>query len=261
MRRFAKRPKSWARLWRDERWLERNACGLAMPSSPAFVLVNESIRFGDTRFAALGVRVRPSGNSTYVLLRNIEGKSKRVSLGSITSRSVDDVRRECHAIMAKPLSAHLVDTDRSALPFRDFVLGPWKDTCFIRYKPSTRRYLHYSLSSQLLPAFGSTPIDRITRNHVHRWVRRLQPKGLAAEQGDAVAQFNLGFMYNNGRGVPEDDAEAVHAQTARTCIYGHLEECNAQRLSTSSLRRRLRLTLDDPVRPPHHPTDNPVVSV
>ena len=51
------------------------------------------------------------------------------------------------------------------------------------------------------------------------------------------------------------------AQTARTCIYGHLEECNAQRLSTSSLRRRLRLTLDDRVRPPHHPPDNPVVSV
>ena len=36
---------------------------------------------------------------------------------------------------------------------------------------------------------------------------------------------------------------------------------NAQRLSTSSLRRRLRLTLDDRVRPPHHPADNPVVSV
>ena len=51
------------------------------------------------------------------------------------------------------------------------------------------------------------------------------------------------------------------AQTARTCIYGHLEERNAQRLSTSSLRRRLRLTLDDRVRPPHHPPDNPDVSV
>ena len=51
------------------------------------------------------------------------------------------------------------------------------------------------------------------------------------------------------------------AQAARTCIYGHLEERNAQRLSTSSLRRRLRLTLDDRVRPPHHPADNPVVSV
>ena len=31
----------------------------------------------------------------------------------------------------------------------------------------------------------------------------------AAERGDAVAQFNLGIMYRNGEGVPEDDAEAA----------------------------------------------------
>ena len=31
----------------------------------------------------------------------------------------------------------------------------------------------------------------------------------AAEQGDATAQFNLGNMYASGRGVLEDDAEAV----------------------------------------------------
>ena len=30
-----------------------------------------------------------------------------------------------------------------------------------------------------------------------------------AEQGDAPAQYNLGIMYDNGRGVPEDDIEAV----------------------------------------------------
>jgi len=30
-----------------------------------------------------------------------------------------------------------------------------------------------------------------------------------AEQGNASAQFNLGVMYANGRGVPEDDREAV----------------------------------------------------
>ena len=30
-----------------------------------------------------------------------------------------------------------------------------------------------------------------------------------AEQGDARAQLNLGFMYDNGHGVPEDDTEAV----------------------------------------------------
>ena len=31
----------------------------------------------------------------------------------------------------------------------------------------------------------------------------------AAEQGYAAAQYNLGVMYYNGQGVPQDDAEAV----------------------------------------------------
>lgn len=31
----------------------------------------------------------------------------------------------------------------------------------------------------------------------------------AAEQGDAKAQFNLGVMYSEGRGVPQNDAAAV----------------------------------------------------
>lgn len=30
-----------------------------------------------------------------------------------------------------------------------------------------------------------------------------------AEQGDARAQFSLGFMYRNGQGVPQDDAAAM----------------------------------------------------
>jgi TPR repeat protein len=32
---------------------------------------------------------------------------------------------------------------------------------------------------------------------------------LAAAQGVAVAQCNLGFMFEKGRGVAQDDAEAV----------------------------------------------------
>jgi uncharacterized protein len=32
---------------------------------------------------------------------------------------------------------------------------------------------------------------------------------MAAEQGLANAQLNLGVMYDYGQGVPEDDAEAV----------------------------------------------------
>ena len=36
-----------------------------------------------------------------------------------------------------------------------------------------------------------------------RWYR------LAAEQGEAIAQNNLGLMYSNGWGVPQDYAEAI----------------------------------------------------
>ena len=34
----------------------------------------------------------------------------------------------------------------------------------------------------------------------------------AAEQGNATAQLNLGVMYDQGKGVPEDDSEAVDGQ-------------------------------------------------
>jgi TPR repeat protein len=36
-----------------------------------------------------------------------------------------------------------------------------------------------------------------------KWYRR------AAEQGDADAQSNLEYMYNNGYGVPQDDEETI----------------------------------------------------
>jgi len=37
----------------------------------------------------------------------------------------------------------------------------------------------------------------------------LEETRVRAEAGEAIAQYNLGVMYANGEGVPEDDAEAV----------------------------------------------------
>jgi len=45
-----------------------------------------------------------------------------------------------------------------------------------------------------------------------------------AEQGNAVAQFNLGVMYHHGRGVPQDDAEAVKwSRRAAEQGYAHAQ--------------------------------------
>ena len=47
------------------------------------------------------------------------------------------------------------------------------------------------------------------RGVVQDYKEALRLYGLSAAQGNAYAQFNLGAMYDNGRGVTEDKAEAV----------------------------------------------------
>lgn len=121
----------------------------------------------DTRTPGLGVRVRPSGSVSFVLLHKTDGRSRRTSLGAAAARSVDAVRRECHAAIAEGAPDAAAKPD--APLFRDFVAGPWTDAHFPKYKPSTRKKARAALTNQLLPAFGPTPLDRITRAQVLEW--------------------------------------------------------------------------------------------
>ena len=123
----------------------------------------------DTRVAGLGIRVRPSGGCSYVLLLDAGGRTKRVSLGRVGVKSLEEVRRECHARRANP------EPERGTAPayavplFRDFVAGPWKEAHFDRFKPSTQRAARYQLAAQLLPAFGAKALDRIGEGGIRRW--------------------------------------------------------------------------------------------
>lgn len=125
----------------------------------------------DTRVAGLGVRVRSSGGASFVFLRKVQGRTKRLSLGPVGANGLHDLRRRCHALMAESESESdsTSTTAPEAPPFRDFVSGPWKEAHFPRYKPSTHKGYRCSLVNQLLPAFGSTPLNHITRGQVLRW--------------------------------------------------------------------------------------------
>ena len=79
----------------------------------------------DTRTPGLGVRVRPSGGTSFVLLRKTNGRSTRLSLGPVTSMRVDGAPRQCHALMARPNSEHPTSRTSKVPLFRDFVAGPW----------------------------------------------------------------------------------------------------------------------------------------
>ncbi len=126
----------------------------------------------DSRAPGLGVRVRPSGGMSYVLLLDFGGRSKRISLGRVGVRSLEEVRRDCHARRANPEAEEKPATAQPVPLFRDFVAGPWKKTHFDGYKPSTKKGVQHELSAQLLPAFGTKPLDRISEARIRRWFER-----------------------------------------------------------------------------------------
>ncbi|MYE59807.1 MAG: tyrosine-type recombinase/integrase [Alphaproteobacteria bacterium] len=126
----------------------------------------------DMNIAGLGVRVRPSGSRTFIYHRKTPGGMTKMSLGPAGLRKVEDVRRDCLETAAGAVEAcdAASDAGRSARPlFRDFTAGPWKAACFDHGKPSTQKGLRSALKSQLLPAFGTCRLDRITRSMVLRW--------------------------------------------------------------------------------------------
>ena len=123
----------------------------------------------DSRVPGLGVRVRPSGGRSFVLLQEVGGRSKRISLGPVSLKSIFQVRRECHARRASPELERETKPARVVPLFRGFVQGAWKECHFDRYKLWTQRGCRYALDGRLLPAFGSKPLDRITPAEVRRW--------------------------------------------------------------------------------------------
>ncbi len=123
----------------------------------------------DSRVPGLGVRVRPGGGKSYVLIRTVEERTRRVSLGPAASKGIDEVRHECLVTKANTAVSNSKEAARTTPSFADFVAGQWHAAHFERCKPSTRKCMRSALKTQLLPAFGTTRLDRISRNHVERW--------------------------------------------------------------------------------------------
>ena len=126
----------------------------------------------DSRVPGLGVRVRPTGGRSWVVLLDAGGRTKRISLGPVSSRTAAEARREALARQADPQPEKTAGEAGAVPLFRDFVAGPWKDTHFTRYKPSGQRTASHYLRRQLLPAFGSKPLDRISPAQVGQWFDR-----------------------------------------------------------------------------------------
>ncbi|MCY4549090.1 MAG: site-specific integrase [Defluviicoccus sp.] len=103
------------------------------------------------------------------MLEDAEGRTKRVSLGPVSTMTVDEARRECHERKASPEAEKPARPARAVPLFREFVEGEWKGVHFERSKPTTRKTYSRLLDVRLLPAFGDRRLDRITSAEVRRW--------------------------------------------------------------------------------------------
>ncbi len=186
----------------------------------------------DTRITGLGVRVRPSGHKSFVLLDNGNGSSKRRTLGSATHMTVDKARSRCLAIQSGALKS-VTDTPPSPL-FGDFVEDVWCSECFDRFKPSTQRTTVTALKAQLLPAFGAMPLDRITRKEVMAWFDHYSG---AAPSGANRALDTLGQILNHAK------------------VHGHLETNPARGIRRNPQRRFNRFLSRDETRRLHAELD------
>ncbi len=125
----------------------------------------------DTKTTGLGVRIKPSGYRTWVYHGNVAGSPRRHSLGPVSLKTVEDARRECLELQLREQAGEpSVKAVKVAVPkFRDFVEEEWKTARYGHFKLSTRKGVDYPLKTQLLPKFGTVPLDRITRSRVNRW--------------------------------------------------------------------------------------------
>ena len=153
----------------------------------------------DRNAPGLGVRVRPTGGKTWILLAEPERHSKRISLGPVSTMTVAEARRACHERRAIPEPAEPATPARVVPLFRDFVEGEWKKAHFDRYKPSSKKSTRSFLTFRLLPAFGSKRLDRIAPAQVRKWFdgySRTAPGG--ANKGLELLRQILNFAIARG---------------------------------------------------------------
>ena len=204
----------------------------------------------DRGVPGLGVRVRPSGGKSYVLLRKEAGLHRRFSLGSAMLKSVAEVRRELQEAKASGKPARKTRRQRPVPVLRDFVGGAWKEAHFDRYKPSTKKGVRFQLERRILPAFGSKRLDRISATAVRRWfdrnsrtapgsanhglglLRRIM--SFAVALGHVKADPTRGIRLNRGaklsRFLSHEEIARLHRVLDEQALKGHQQQADIIRL-------------------------------
>ena len=148
--------------------------------------------------------------------RTRAGRTRRVSLGPVSLKSVAEARRECHARKAspEPQATWHAQAGGSAVP--GFRRGRVEGSPFRRIQAVHQEgRADPLLDRQLLPAFGSKPLDRIAPTHIGRWFDRFSrtAPGNANHALDLLTQI-INFAIARGH-LDTNPARAVERNPRR----------------------------------------------
>ena len=136
-----------------------------------------------------GVRVYPSGVKVYVVQSRAGGKSRRFTLGRHGALAADDARRRAAGVIARLKGWEeppAPNAGRGPATVAEVAARYLEEHVEVRCKPRTRALYRAVVHNHLVPEFGETPVDAVTREQVSSLHYRLRETPYAANRAVEV---------------------------------------------------------------------------
>lgn len=153
---------------------------------------NKEYAIRDAQCPGLSIRVLPTGKMSWTVRTKQRDKWQRLTLGAIADLSLIEARAKTFTLLAgeevlsKPEAPNALTFSKLAEVFLEAKNGV--------YKPDTIYCLKIYLDTQLLPAFGQTPINKLRTTKVAKWFHtysRDRPGGANQAIGHLTTMLNF----------------------------------------------------------------------
>lgn len=154
------------------------------------------------RLTGFGLRVRKTGYKAWIVKLSERGRPRVVTLGPVTEINARTARTSARVLIERALLDGLpvgqtVRQGRLAPLFREFAPEFWADYAH-HWKPSTQQSNRRLIRRELVPIFGATRLDALTRVDALRWRDDLAGRSGVFDRALPVLAVMLGYAEQLG---------------------------------------------------------------
>lgn len=140
---------------------------------------------------SLGLRVAPSGLKSWFVMRRVNGRMTRTTLGRYPEVPLADARKKAEAVLEEIAKGN--SPKKAKVPTFATVLDDWlaRDQKGKRSIDEKRR----AMTKDALPAFGNRPIDTITRTDIRNLLDSTADRGAPIHANRILAYLRRLFNW------------------------------------------------------------------